>query len=65
VRAVLLLARLVCSEPACADQLVEVHAATLAELELLACECGCALHVVAWPDAHDDVAPIAALCDAA
>ena len=46
----LLLARLVCSEAVCADQLLEVHAATLAELELLACECGCALHVVAWPD---------------
>jgi hypothetical protein len=51
---VLLLARLVCSEAACADQLLEVHAATLAELETLACACGCALHVVAWPDVLDD-----------
>jgi hypothetical protein len=49
----LLLARLVCSQPACADQLLEFSAATLAELESLACECGCALHVVAWPDVLD------------
>jgi len=49
----LLLARLVCSEVACADELLEVHAATLGELEALACECGCALHVVAWPDVLD------------
>ena len=47
---VLLLARLVCSEAVCAGHVLEIHAATLAELETLACECGCALHVIAWPD---------------
>jgi hypothetical protein len=50
---VLLLARLVCSEAACAGHVLEVDATTLAELETLACECGCALHVIAWPDVLD------------
>jgi hypothetical protein len=45
-----LLARLVCSDEAC-PQAFEARAATLAELEALACDCGCALAVVAWPDA--------------
>jgi hypothetical protein len=50
---VLLLARLVCSEAACAGHVLEVYAATLTELETLACECDCALHVIAWPDVLD------------
>ncbi len=43
-------ARLICSDPACAEDVV-AEAATLRELEALACECGCALEVVGWPDA--------------
>jgi hypothetical protein len=42
-------ARLVCSDPGCAEE-ISADAATLAELETLACECGCALAVVGWPD---------------
>jgi hypothetical protein len=52
--AMLFLARLVCSEAACAGDVVEVPATTFGELESLACECGCALHVVAWPDVLED-----------
>ncbi len=42
-------ARLICSDPACAEE-VAGEAATLRELEVLACECGCALEVIGWPD---------------
>lgn len=45
-----LVARLICSDPACAEE-VAGEAATLRELEVLACECGCALEVIGWPDA--------------
>ena len=43
-------ARLICSDMACAAE-IEAEAATLAELETLACECGCGLQVIAWPEA--------------
>jgi len=43
------IALLVCSESGCPETL-EAHAPTLAELESLACECGCALQVLGWPD---------------
>ena len=43
-------ARLVCSDAACAEE-IDAEAATLAELESLLCDCGCALAVVGWPDA--------------
>jgi hypothetical protein len=46
----MLLARLVCSDGEC-TAIFEARAGTLAELEALACDCGCALAVVAWPDA--------------
>jgi hypothetical protein len=46
------LARLICSDPGCAEEL-SAEAATLAELETLACECGCALELIAWPDWAD------------
>ena len=42
-------ARLVCSDEACAEE-VTLEAATLAELETLICDCGCALEVIGWPD---------------
>lgn len=45
-------ARLVCSDERCAEELV-AEAATLAELETLACACGCGLALIAWPDAVD------------
>jgi len=42
-------ARLICSGPDCADE-EHLEAPTLAELEALACDCGCALLIVGWPD---------------
>jgi hypothetical protein len=42
-------ARLVCTDPACAEELA-AETATLHELESLLCDCGCALEVVGWPD---------------
>jgi hypothetical protein len=43
------IARLVCSDEACAEEVTH-ETATLAELETLLCECGCALEVIGWPD---------------
>jgi len=48
------IARLICSEEECTD-VFEAHAATLAELEALACGCGCALQLLGWADHTDDV----------
>ncbi len=45
-------ARLVCSDVACADERT-AEAATIAELEVLACECGCSFAVIGWPDWSD------------
>jgi hypothetical protein len=45
----MLVARLICSDPGCTE-FFEARAGTLAELEALACDCGCALEIVAWPD---------------
>jgi hypothetical protein len=42
-------ARLVCSDPDCAEEVV-AETATLRELDALICECGCALAVIGWPD---------------
>jgi hypothetical protein len=44
--------RLICSDPACAEAF-EARAATLGDLEALACACGCGLQVLGWPDAAD------------
>ncbi len=52
-------ARLICSDPACTAE-AEARAATLAELETLACDCGCSLEVLGWPD-HDDASDGGAL----
>ena len=42
-------ARLICSDEECTEEF-EARAATVAELETLACECGCALEVIGWAD---------------
>ena len=53
-------ARLICSDEACAaEALAEAH--TLAELDTLVCDCGCALAIVGWPDHLDDPAVTAAV----
>jgi hypothetical protein len=51
-------ARLICSDERCAAQVV-AEARSLAELETLACECGCGLAPIGWPDHVDE--PIAGL----
>ena len=43
------MARLVCSDSECAEELT-AETATLRELETLMCECGCGLEVIGWPD---------------
>lgn len=49
------IARLICSDEDCAEQvLAEAH--TLGELETLACDCGCGLAVIGWPDHVDEPA---------
>ena len=42
-------ARLICSHADCAEEIL-AEASTLAERETLACECGCGLDVIGWPD---------------
>jgi len=42
-------ARLVCSDEACAEEVTH-EAATLAELGTLLCDCRCALEIIGWPD---------------
>ena len=49
-------ARLVCTDPVCAEE-VAAETATLREIESLLCDCGCALEVVGWPDV--DAEPLA------
>ncbi len=46
------IARLTCSDDGCPDEFDAV-AETLAELETLACACGCALHVIGFADRAD------------
>jgi hypothetical protein len=53
----MLVARLICSDEACADRF-EARAATLGELDALACACGCALQLLGWPDAEEDAAAL-------
>ena len=42
-------ARLICSDSDCAEEEL-IEAETLAELEAMACDCGCALTIIGWPD---------------
>ena len=58
--AAMFVARVICSDSDCAEEL-EVHAGSLAELERLLCDCGCALELIAWPDWAEDVAEVVAL----
>jgi hypothetical protein len=53
-------ARLVCSDPACAAEL-DAEASEPAELERLLCDCGCALEVIAWPDRVEEPAEVVLL----
>ena len=53
-------ARLICSDSDCAEE-QEIHAGSLAELERLMCDCGCALELIAWPDSIEDGAQVIAL----
>jgi hypothetical protein len=46
-------ARLICSDPSCAEE-QSAEVATVAELDALACECGCALEIIGWPDWAED-----------
>ena len=47
-------ARLICSDERCADEIL-AEARTLEELETLACDCGCGFELIGWPDdASDD-----------
>jgi hypothetical protein len=46
-------ARLTCSDADCAQERT-AEVATVAELEALACDCGAALEVIAWPDWTDE-----------
>jgi hypothetical protein len=52
------IARLVCSDEACADEAL-AEARTLGELETFVCDCGCALAIVGWPDHVDEPAATA------
>ena len=45
-------ALLVCSEEECTE-VFEAYG-PLEEVEALACECGCALEVIGWPDPVED-----------
>jgi hypothetical protein len=49
---VMFVARLVCSDAACAAE-AAAEATTLRELETLVCDCGCALEPIGWPDSVD------------
>jgi hypothetical protein len=53
-------ARLICSDTACAVE-AAAEARTIRELEALACDCGCALAIIGWPDWIDDPAEVVAL----
>jgi hypothetical protein len=53
-------ARLICSDVACAAELT-AEAVRAAELERLICDCGCALEVLGWPDWVDDPAEVVTL----
>jgi hypothetical protein len=46
-----LVARLICSDPACAAE-AEEHAETVEELATLACHCGCGLEVLSVSEAE-------------
>ena len=57
-------ARLICSDVACAEE-VTAEAARVPELERLLCDCGCALQILGWPDWVDEPRELIALRPAA
>jgi hypothetical protein len=54
------IARLICSDAACAAE-VSAEAGSEGELESLICDCGCALEVIGWPDWVDEPSTVVAL----
>ena len=46
-----LVARLICSDPACAEE-AEEHAASVEELQTFVCACGCGLEVLSLSEAE-------------
>ncbi len=53
-------ARLTCSDAACAAE-VTAQGRTIGELDTLVCECGCALAVIGWPEWVDEPAEVVSL----
>jgi hypothetical protein len=53
-------ARLICSDAACAVE-AAAEARTIRELESLACDCGCTLTIIGWPDWIDEPAEVVTL----
>jgi hypothetical protein len=49
----MLIARLICSAPECTE-VYEARGATLAELDALACDCGCGLELVRVAEGEHD-----------
>ena len=60
ITSVVLHALLICSDEACAEEL-EAYGVRLEELEALACECGCAMQIIAVSEVRFErpAAPVA------
>ncbi len=54
----MLVARLICSDTDCADEVL-ARAPSEGELEALACDCGCALEIIGWPDVEETLELVA------
>lgn len=61
---VVLHALLICTDEACAEE-IEAYGTRLEELEALACECGCALQIIAVSEVEFERPRIPALLDLA
>lgn len=53
-------ARLICSDSDCAEE-AQAYAATLGELELLLCDCGCTFELIGWPDEAEAIPEVITL----
>ena len=53
-------ARLICSDTACAAELT-ADGRSVEELGSLLCDCGCALEIIGWPDWVDEPADVIVL----
>ena len=58
--AAMFVARLICSDMECAEELT-AESADAAELETLLCDCGCTLEIIGWPDWVDEPGEVVAL----